>query len=78
MAKNLNIGVGQHVSGFAVSFDWLGTGRPCSQFYEIIDPADFHTVDSGYTVPEPATLLLFGFGGMILRKRVGRKSTKIN
>jgi hypothetical protein len=78
LAEILSIDVGQNISGFTVSFDWLGTGTPGSQFYEIIDPIDFHTIDSGFTVPEPATLLLFGFGGMILRKRVGRKSTKIN
>jgi opacity protein-like surface antigen len=78
LAKNLGIGIGQNVSGFAVSFNWLGIGTPGSQFYEIIDPVDFHTVDSGFTVPEPATLLLFCLGGMILRKRVRRKSTKMN
>jgi hypothetical protein len=78
LAKNLNIGIGQHVSGFAVGFDWLGIGNPGSQFYEIVNPTTFETIESGYTVPEPATLLLFGFGCMILRKRVGRKSTKIN
>jgi hypothetical protein len=65
LAKNLNISIGQNVYGFAVSFDWLGTGTPGSQFYEIIDPVDFHTIDSGFTVPEPATLLLLGFGGLV-------------
>ena len=69
LAKNLNIGVGEHVYGFAVSFDWLGPGAPTSQFYEIIDPVDFHTIDYGYTVPEPATLLLFSLGGIIVRRR---------
>jgi hypothetical protein len=69
LAKNLNIAIGQNVSGFAVSFDWLGTGTPGSQFYEIIDPVDFHTIDSGYTIPEPATLLLLGLGCMILKNR---------
>jgi hypothetical protein len=69
LAKNLNIGVGQHVYGFSVSFDWLGIGTPSSQFYEIIDPVDFHTIESGHTVPEPATILLLGLGGLgLLRK----------
>jgi hypothetical protein len=68
LAKNLSIDIGQNVSGFAVSFDWLGIGTPGSQFYEIIDPVDFHTIDSGFTtVPEPTTLLLFGLGAMILK-----------
>ncbi len=68
-AKGLNIGVGENVQGFAVSFDWLGTGNPGSQYYEIIDPMDFHTIESGYTVPEPGTLLLLGFGSLILHRR---------
>jgi hypothetical protein len=66
LAKSLSIVVSQNVYGFAVSFDWLGIGTPGSQFYEIIDPVDFHTIDSGFTIPEPATLLLFGLGCMLL------------
>lgn len=76
LAKNLNIGVGEHVYGFAVSFDWLGTGNPGSQFYEIIDHVNFYTIESGYTVPEPATLLLFGLGGAILRKSATKRHEK--
>ena len=69
LATGLNIAIGENVSGFAVSFDWLGTGDPGSQFYEIIDKVAFDTIDSGYTVPEPATMLLFGIGGLILLKK---------
>lgn len=69
VATNLNIAMGTSLSGFSVSFDWLGTDQPGSQFYEIIDPVDFHTIESGYTIPEPVTLLLFGLGGMILRRK---------
>ena len=63
------IGVGQSISGFAVSFDWLGTGDPASQYYEIIDPVTFNTIDSGWTIPEPTTLILLGAGLLALRKR---------
>jgi hypothetical protein len=71
-ALSVGIGVGQSVGGFAVRFDWLGDALvPGSQFYEIIDPDTFQPIDSGMTklIPEPATLLLLGLGGLaFLRK----------
>ena len=72
-AKVLSTGIiaGESVSGFGVSFDWLGTGMPGPQPYEIIDPVTFERIDSGITVPEPGTLCVFGLGGMLLlRKRL--------
>ena len=68
-ALGVGIGVGQSVGGFAVSFDWLGDGQPGSQLYEIIDPATFETIDSGMTIPEPATLILLGLGVAVIRRR---------
>ena len=68
-ASNLAIGIGETVSGFAVRFDWLGEEAPGSQFYEIIDPTTFDTIDSGWTTPEPASLCLLGLGAIVLRKR---------
>ncbi len=69
------IGVGQTVSGFAVSFDWLGVGQPGSQFYEIIDPGTFETIDSGMTIPEPTSAVMLGLGGVLLvLRRVRRQA----
>lgn len=71
LTNALNIGIGQSVSGFAVSFDWLGTGDPGTQYYEIIDSDTFETIEDGYTelIPEPATLLLLGLGVIVLRRK---------
>ena len=66
------IGVGQTVSGFSVSFDWLGTGAPGEQYYEIIDPETFAVINTGLTVPEPASMLLWGLVGIGILRRKAR------
>ena len=69
LATNLNIAVDTELSGFSVSFDWLGIGEPGSQYYEIINPDTFATIEDGYTVPEPATICLFVLGSLPLLRR---------
>lgn len=73
MAISLGIGPGEMETGFSVRFDWLGTGTPGSQFYEILNPSDFSRIDSGMTIPipEPNTLMviLAGFGLIKKTKR---------
>ncbi|HNQ23951.1 MAG TPA: PEP-CTERM sorting domain-containing protein [Phycisphaerae bacterium] len=49
------IPAGEHQSGFTVRFEWLGTGEPGGQPFEIIDPVTFGTIWAGTTVPEPST-----------------------
>jgi hypothetical protein len=67
-ALGLGIGIGQVVTGFPVSFDWLGDAvMPGPQFYEIIDPDTYQTIDSSWTIPEPTTILLLCLGSLALR-----------
>jgi hypothetical protein len=70
LASDTGIAAGQWVSGFAVSFDWLGSGVPGSQRYEILDPETYETLIEGQTVyiPEPATGLLLILSCAYLRK----------
>lgn len=57
------------LSGFSVAFDFLGSGTPGSQPYDIIDPLTFQTLDSGNTrinsshdAPEPGLFSMLALG----------------
>ncbi len=70
LTLTLGISVGTTASCFSVSFDWLGTGKPGSHLYHIVDP-DNHLVriDFAYTVPDLMALLILGLSGLSLRRR---------
>jgi hypothetical protein len=68
------IAIGEVVAGFSVRFDWLGTGSPAAQWYEVVDTVTFATLDSGWTVPEPAALSVFVLGSLVLARRRTRRS----
>ncbi len=76
--SGLGIATGDILSGFSVQFDWIGgASGPGSQFFEVFDPIDFGLLDSGQTVtatvPEPATIPLFLFGLIWLKRKVFTK-----
>lgn len=62
------------LSGFSVSFTYLGSGTPGAQLFELIDSSDFSLVQSGTTqlpgpvigVPEPSTLSLMLLAGLLV------------
>ncbi len=60
LRKTAGIPLGGAVSGFAVQFDWLGSGTPGTQPFDITDAVTFQPIYSGTTLPEPATAGMLG------------------
>jgi len=87
LALVAGIAPGDSLGGFSVSFDYLGSGTPGAQLFEVIDPATFDLLDDGTTVraaagpgpspaiPEPATGLLLGMGlaGLLVGRQLIRR-----
>lgn len=77
LALASGISAGTSLGGFAVLFDFLGTGTPGTQPFDIVDPTTFATIQTGFTsvaavvpptsdVPEPSALLLTGLAIALL------------
>jgi hypothetical protein len=71
LALSSGLAVNHSISGFSVSFNWLGAGIPGSQTFNVVDPQTFavlETEQAQSTVPEPnsASLLSLGLLGLLL------------
>jgi hypothetical protein len=83
LALSGGLSAGDTLSGFSVTFDWLGVGQPGSQLWTVVDPLSFETIESGFTVlleppvdvPEPGTvaLLIIGLLGAVSGRRNARQ-----
>ena len=65
------IGPGMTLGGFSLRADFLGSGTPGAQRFEILEPTAFAVLDSGFTVPvnavpEPSTVMILGLGLLAL------------
>jgi hypothetical protein len=79
LALGQGITAGAGLAGFSASFDWLGTGTPGEQRYDIVDPQTFATMESGTTtniVPVPATAMLATSAVMAVLPRMKRVSRR--
>ena len=67
LTRSVPIAQGASLGGFTVEFDWLGTGLPGSQSFEIAVPDPFEVLETGTTsravnIPEPGGLGLLAMG----------------
>jgi hypothetical protein len=83
LALASGIAPGGSLGAFTIRTDFLGTGTPGRQPFEILDPSTFTVLDSGFTVPagagavpEPAALWLLGLAsGALGLLRRGEQGT---
>lgn len=81
LALGTGIAPGQTLGGFVVRFDYLGAVPTVSQYFTVVDPDTFDTLEDGniastlVTIPLPAAAWLF-IGGLSFLSGVGRGSSR--
>jgi hypothetical protein len=84
LALDFGIAPGSSQAGFHVTFNFLGTGLPLAQRFDIVDPVTFATISSGMTllavtnvpptgVPEPTSIMLISLPFAFLFTRREKK-----
>ncbi len=75
LALTSGIAPGGHLAGFAVTFDYLGTGAPGAQPFDIVDPVTFEVLSSGTTtaVPVPGAAWLISAAVLAGARRARRR-----
>jgi len=78
LAVSDGIAPGAELGGFSVRFDWLGTGTPGAQAFNVVDPVTLDIVESGQTVPLPEpgalALVLVALGTHVARQGIRRRT----
>ena len=79
LALSSGIAPGTSLSGFLIDFDYLYSGTPGSQYFEVRDSTSFDLLETGNTVlvsgnvPEPNTMFLAIIGIVPLLSRIFAK-----
>lgn len=79
LALGIGIAPGESLAGFVVSFQYLGSGMPPAQRFELIDPVTFDIIGRGMTrapvvaVPSPGTVFLFSTAFVVLMVQQRRR-----
>lgn len=78
LALGMPLNVNQLLAGFIVQFAYVGAGAPGGWFFEVVDPATFAALESGFVseVPIPAAFWLFAsiFACAFMRRSISSQS----
>lgn len=86
LVDTTGIALNSKLGGFSVLFDYVGSGKPGSQSFDVLNPVTFETLESGTTVsniplPSSYTMFLLGLSFivlMLIRPQVTRLRLNFN